>query len=309
MPSPKTTSFIAALLVTSMALVFLSGCRADPTLPGSQTPDTGTAAFTDEPTATATVTATPEPMALTVNGEGVPLAEYEAQWMQLQAADAELGKTRSPEEQRQLVLDELINQTLLAQAAVEGGFQIDDAGLQERIDALAADLGGQAALDAWMAANGYSPVSFRSAMRRAAASAWQRDALINAVPERVEQVRVQQILVRQRDTADGVIRQLDAGADFATLAAKYDPTTGGMLGWFPRGYLTQPAVEEAAFALQPGEHSPVVETDFGYHIIYVLERESDRILSVDARLTLQHLTLDSWLETRRSASTVEILLP
>ncbi len=86
-------------------------------------------------------------------------------------------------------------------------------------------------------------------------------------------------------------------------------TSGGDLGWFPRGYLTQPAVEEAAFALQPGEHSPVVETDFGYHIIYVLERESDRILSVDARLTLQHLTLDSWLETRRSASTVEILLP
>ena len=302
MPSPKTTRFIAALLVTSTALVFLSGCRADPTVPGNQTPDTGTVVFTDVPAATATVTATLEPMALTVNGEGVLLAEYDAQLMQLQAADAELGKTRTPEEQRQLVLDELINQTLLAQAAVEGGFQLDDARLQKRIDALAADLGGQAALDAWIAANGYSPASFQSAMRRAAASAWQRDALINAVPERVEQVRAQQILVRQRETAEGAIRQLDAGADFATLAAKYDPNTGGILGWFPRGYLTQPAVEEAAFALQPGEYSPVVETDFGYHIIYV-------ILSVDARLTLQHLALDSWLEARRSASTIEILLP
>lgn len=309
MPSPNTSRSITALLVTGMALVFLSGCRANPTLPGDQTPNTGTAVFTDVPAATATVTATPEPMALIVNGEGVPLAEYDAQWKQLQAADAELSKTRTPEEQRQMVLDELVNQTLLAQAAVEGGFQLDDVGLQERIDALAVDLGGQAALDGWMAANGYSQASFRSAMRRAAASAWQRDALINAVPGRGEQVRAQQILVRQLDTAEGVIRQLGAGADFATLAAKYDPITGGILGWFPRGYLTQSAVEEAAFALQPGEYSPVVETDFGYHIIYVLERENDRILSVDARLTLQHLALDSWLEARRSASAVEILLP
>ncbi len=44
--------------------------------------------------------------------------------------------------------------------------------------------------------------------------------------------------------------QLQAGADFATLAYRYDPLTGGDLGWFPRGVLTQPAVEEAAFSLQ-----------------------------------------------------------
>ncbi len=309
MPSPKTKNIIAALLLTGMAMAFLAGCRTATPVPGSPTPDTGTPVLTDIPAATATITATPEPMALTVNGEGVPLAEYDAQLKQLQAADVELGKTRTPEEQRQIVLDELINQTLMAQAAFEGGFQLDEAGLQQRIDTLSVDLGGQAVLDAWMAANSYSQASFRTAMRRAVASAWQRDALINAVPEQVEQVRAQQILVRQLSTAEGVIRQLGAGADFATLAAEYDPITSGILGWFPRGYLTQPAVEEAAFALQSGEYSPVVETDFGYHIIYVIERESNRILSVDARLTLQHQALDSWLETRRSSSTVEVLLP
>ena len=309
MPSPKTKNIIAALLLTGMAMAFLAGCRTATPVPGGPTPDTGTPVMTDTPAVTATITATPEPMALTVNGEGVPLAEHDAQLKQLQAADAELGKNRTPEEQRQMVLDELVNQTLLAQAAFEGGFQLDEAGLQQRIDTLSVDLGGQAVLDAWMAANSYSQASFRTAMRRAVASAWQRDALINAVPEQVEQVRAQQILVRQLSTAEGVIRQLGAGADFATLAAEYDPITSGILGWFPHGYLTQPAVEEAAFALQPGEYSPVVETDFGYHIIYVIERESDRILSVDARLTLQHQALDSWLETRRSSSTVEVLLP
>ena len=292
-----------------VVLAALNGCRSETPRPGDATPTLDGPAQTDTPAATATVTPTPEPGALIVNGESVPLAEYDAQLKQLQAADAELGKTRTPDEQRQMVLDELTDQTLLAQAAFDNGFTLDDAGLQQRIDALVTELGGQAALDTWIATNGFTNASFYSAMRRAAASAWQRDVLMQTVPDKAEQVNAQQILVRSPDTAEDILRRLNAGAEFATLAAEYDPITNGILGWFPRGYLTQPAVEEAAFALQPGAFSAAIKTDFGYHIVYVVERESERSLSVDARLTLQHKAIENWLVDQRAAATVDILLP
>lgn len=305
MPSLKTHKKIAAAIAVLLLASGLAGCRGD----GSKTPTPETPLASETPQATPTATPIPEPLALKVNGEGVPLVEFQAHLFQLTTADEQAGKTRTADEQRQAVLDELIDQTLLAQAAREAGFTMDDAAIQARIDALAGQLGGQTALDEWMTANGYSPESFRKALERAAASAWQRDDVIKTVPETAEQVRAQQILVRDAATAEELHRQLEAGADFATLAAKYDPIAGGILGWFPRGYLTQPAVEEAAFALQPGQYSLVIETDFGYHIVFILERDANRPLSVDASITLQHKALATWLESKRNASNIEILAP
>ncbi len=80
-------------------------------------------------------------------------------------------------------------------------------------------------------------------------------------------------LVAAQDTAESVLRQLIDGGDFEVLARRYsdDPGTrehGGDLGWFKRGRMV-PEFERVAFALAPGQTSPVVETDFGFHIIQV----------------------------------------
>ncbi|HEX4209899.1 MAG TPA: peptidylprolyl isomerase [Candidatus Binataceae bacterium] len=74
--------------------------------------------------------------------------------------------------------------------------------------------------------------------------------------------------------AENILKQLQAGANFATLAKKYsdDPGTknnGGDLGSFPRGEMVKP-FEEAAFSLKPGQLT-IVETQFGFHILKVLE--------------------------------------
>ena len=73
--------------------------------------------------------------------------------------------------------------------------------------------------------------------------------------------------------ADSVRGAIDRGADFATLARRFsdDPTTkdnGGDLGFFRRGQMVRP-FEEAAFSLRPGTVSPVVTTEYGYHVIMV----------------------------------------
>ncbi|MBI5165059.1 MAG: peptidyl-prolyl cis-trans isomerase [Magnetospirillum sp.] len=71
-------------------------------------------------------------------------------------------------------------------------------------------------------------------------------------------------------TVEGVLAQLAGGANFADMARQHSdcPSSeeGGDLGSFPKGAMI-PAFEKAAFALEPGETSGIVETAFGYHLI------------------------------------------
>ncbi len=65
-------------------------------------------------------------------------------------------------------------------------------------------------------------------------------------------------------------KQLAAGGDFAALAKQHSDcpsgASGGDLGFFGRGQMV-PEFETAAFAMQPGDVSDVIETDFGYHLV------------------------------------------
>lgn len=76
--------------------------------------------------------------------------------------------------------------------------------------------------------------------------------------------------------AQEILQRVRSGEDFAALAKQYsaDPASkeqGGELGWFGRGAMVK-QFEDAAFALQPGQTSDVVETNYGFHIIQVEER-------------------------------------
>jgi peptidyl-prolyl cis-trans isomerase SurA len=74
--------------------------------------------------------------------------------------------------------------------------------------------------------------------------------------------------------------QIQAGADFATLAKQYseDPGSakeGGYLGFFGRGELV-PEYEAASMKLEPGQMSPVVQSQFGFHLIQFIERKGNK---------------------------------
>lgn len=299
-----------AFKTTLLAVLFFwaSACNGNS---GTQSASGSDPAEILAPTAAPSMEPTPTslPLAASVNGEGILLSDFNEELLRLQDAQLALKTENTLEEQKKQALDELINQTLLAQAAVKNGFTIDESALLQRINDLSIQMGGEQAFLEWQNSHHYSAESFQRVFKCSIAATWQRDFLINSIPVTAEQVLARQVLVFNEYTANQIYQQLQGGADFASIAFQYDPLTGGSLGWFPRSYLTQPAIEEAAFALQPNEFSPVIQSDLGYHIIQVINRDNEHPLSPDALSKLQHASLQSWLQQQRAEATVNYYLP
>ncbi|HOT52380.1 MAG TPA: peptidylprolyl isomerase [Anaerolineaceae bacterium] len=292
-----------------LALI-LAACR--PAAPVEPTPTSSPA----EPTlAAASETPAPSPTptslpaAVLVNGEIIPLSYYQNEVLRYRASFAEGETPPTDAEIQTTVLNSLIEQLLLAQQARQSGFTFTDADVQQRIDALLTQLGSGSALTDWMQVNHYDDAEFRYALKLSTEAAWQRDEIINAVPTAVEQVRARQIFAQTQAGAERALTSLNSGASFDDLAWQYSPETGGELGWFPRGYLLYPDIEAAAFLLAPGEHSGIIQTEIGYHIIQVMERSDAHPLTTDARLSLQTQALAQWLEARRAEAKIDLVLP
>jgi parvulin-like peptidyl-prolyl isomerase len=201
------------LIQLTLILAFsLSACGPLFGTPNTPTPNVPTS--TPKPP-----TPTPPPSAAVVNGEYITLEELSAELARYQAAQSALGKTVSDEDARQAVLDDLIAQTLLAQAARAGGFTLTEADLQSRLDGLVAQSGGADAFNKWMSDHGYTDPSFRIALKRSAEAAWMRDNIIADVPKSAEQVHLQQILTYNEADALQTLENLRSGADFSEQAA------------------------------------------------------------------------------------------
>jgi len=123
---------------------------------------------------------------------------------------------------------------------------------------------------------------------------YQRDSAQFQVPNRVH---VEHILLftRGKNTeaeitevqkrAEDVLKELKKGGKFEDLAKKYSEDTqtkdkGGDLGWIVQGQ-TVPSFEKAAFGTAKGGISDVVKTEYGFHIIKVLDKETAHTLSLD----------------------------
>jgi peptidyl-prolyl cis-trans isomerase SurA len=116
----------------------------------------------------------------------------------------------------------------------------------------------------------------------------------NAEPE----VRIQQIrlvippessageIARIQARAESILSKIKGGEDFTSLVSLYsqDPSAsaGGDMGVFKRGELL-PAIDEYAFGMKPGEVSPVIRTEGGFHIVKVLARREPSALTEEER--------------------------
>jgi len=297
MPSIQKPFFWLLLLV-----VLLSACSTQTATPTAVvTPSvtlSPTSTIPDEPTATLV------PAAAIVNGERISLAWLEEELHRYLIAQEAMGEVDVDEAAaRAIVLSDLIDQVLLAQGAREAGASISDVEVQSRLDALAMDVD----LEVWMMEWGYTRETLFELLKLQVLVAYQRDLIVDAIPEELDQIEVQQIFAFTEAGADRALLRLNSGTAFEDVAFEFSPDTGGYLGWVPRGYLLIPAVEEAVFNQPVGTYTDVIESDIGYHIILVIDRNVQP-LSLDARLTLQRQALHQWLIDRRTESTIEVLV-
>jgi parvulin-like peptidyl-prolyl isomerase len=280
--------------------------------PGTQIPPTQAPVPVNPTPATPTAV----PAIATVNGQPIPLAEYQNQVVQFEAALIAQGvDPNSPEGQAQLaqirqqVLDGMIDQLLIEQEAQLKGTTVTDEELNAAMQEIISTSGGPDAFAAQLAAVGQTEEQFRAGQGAAMLASKMRDQVIARVSPNAPQVHARHILVDTIDLANSLLTQLQAGADFASLAQQYSQDTltrdgGGDLGWFPRSVLISKEVEDAAFALQPGQFSNVVQSAFGFHIVQVVEAEISRPLTPDQLLALQQSTFENWLQSLRAAANI-----
>jgi len=154
---------------------------------------------------------------------------------------------------------------------------------------------------------GLSEAAFRRLFESSMFQRKLQEALAAEVPTTAEQIQARHILVQTEEEAQKVKERLSAGEDFAALADELSAdsaASGGDLGWFPRGQMVM-EFEDAAFALQPGETSDIVTTTFGYHIINVVDRDSDRALDEATLSQNQASALEEWLAEQRQSEAVQ----
>ncbi len=300
----KRSFFIFSLFL--MVLVgFGSGAKGTPTFASDPTP---TPAPAESPTPD-------QPLAARVNGQPILLEEYEKEVARFEAAMIAQGYDLSSEEGQQMmaqtrlqILESMIDQVLIEQAAAREGVTVSEEEIEAEVQANV-DLKGEEEFKVWLEANDMTMEEFRATVRAQLLSTAMFEQVTAAAPTSAEQVHVRHILLEKEEEARELLHQLQGGGDFAALARLYsqDESTreqGGEMGWFCRGLLA-PEVEEAAFALEPGQLSEVVHSQFGYHIIQVLEREADRPLSAEMLHSLKAQIFRRWLQEQREAATIE----
>lgn len=168
------------------------------------------------------------------------------------------------------ILDQLIRQAALAAQAGEPG-------LRERL-----------AIENYTRIVGAAKV-----LEGAVSEGLTEDALKAAYGERFSdrapetEYKAAHILVTDRAEADRIAAEIAAGGDFAELARRHSidgaAVRGGDLGWFGPGVMV-PAFEAAVIALQTGQVSEPVQTQFGWHLVKLLD---SRIASVPSFETVR----------------------
>lgn len=213
------------------------------------------------------------------------------------------------------VLDQLIAYRLLAQESASRRIAVPDADVEARITQIRSQFPSEELFTQTLAQRRLTLEGLRTDVReglqidrmidaevgtRAAVTAEQITDFYAKNPsefQQAERVRASHILIRvseggdaaakeqARTRATAILTDVKAGRDFAALATEHsqDPGSapkGGDLGFFERGQMVGP-FEEAAFSLAAGQSSELVETQFGFHIVKVVDKQAARTIPLD----------------------------
>ncbi|MGH8500256.1 MAG: peptidylprolyl isomerase, partial [Methylococcales bacterium] len=235
-------------------------------------------------------------VAATVNGQ--PITEETIKLI----AEA----NRNPNLSREKIIENLVNQELLAQDALSKHLE-SKPGIAEKLNYVQRQILSQAAVQDFVATSPISDADIQKEYEQTYASTEQKN------------YQARHILTDTEDKANEVIQKLKDGGSFDALAKEYstDPSTrnkGGDLGWFSPDHMVKPFAEAVA-ALADGDYNLVpVKTQFGWHVIL---REGSRaqippvLESVKAKIQhqLQQDAIEKHLETLKASAKVEIIPP
>lgn len=290
-----------------------------------------------------------DPVIVKGNGFQIKQSELDEVMVGIRSAAASHGETVSPEQLSGLesqMLNRLIQIQLLLQKSTDADKADGKKKADEQIATLLQKAGSQGALDTQLKAVGMTLDQLRAkvtqestamATLQHALNVMVTDADVNqfytnhpADFEQPDQAHVRHILLLTIDPAtheplpddqiqakkkliDDIHKRVDAGEDFATLATKYseDPGSkdkGGELPPFGHGEMV-PEFEAAAFSLTNNQISDVVKTQYGYHIIQLLDKTPAKKLELTDKVPQSAMTIAGKIKDFLTQQQVEKLAP
>lgn len=217
----------------------------------------------------------------------------------LQAVTGKPAAEATPEQKSQM-LDQLINMTLAAQAAEKEGL-VKDPEVQAKIELIRTQVLAEAATEKYIKSHPISETETKA----------EYD---NQVANMPKEYKARHILVETKAEAESIIRELQAGGDFAKIAAKEskDSTgkSGGDLGWFSLHTMVKPFADAVA-ALKKGETTQTpVQSEFGWHVINLEDIRSPEPPAFDdvkqqVEMLAQRKKLQAYLDELRKTAKVQ----
>jgi len=233
----------------------------------------------------------PPPAVAVVNGASILPGEFEkALGEETALAKREVPlKREETESLKEEVLDNLIRERIMIQRARDLYISIGEAELDARMEEIRKDYSDQ--FDKLFSEGGISLPEWKEALRKRMLLekliARDVNAKIRVADEEAERyfnanrkvyatdrrVRVAQIVLPDRDRAEGILKRLKAGEDFGMVAREVsigpEAARGGDLGFFERGVMPE-AIDRMVFSLPVGKVSRVAQSPYGFHIFKVL---------------------------------------
>ena len=256
----------------------------------------------------------PDVLAL-VNGEEIHLSEFEEALKGIEERAGAPAPTERRDEIYRNIINQLIEYRLLVQETVERNIEVTDQEVEARLAVFKQHFGSSEDFEKALSEQELTLQKFKEETRITIRLdkmlseeveekiSIESNDLENFYKENLsqfsqeEQIQASHILIvvaadakpwekeAARKQAADILEKIRAGEDFASLAREHsqDPGNaqeGGEIGYFGRGAMVG-AFERAAFALNPGEVSELVDSPFGFHIIKVTDKQPSRTLPLD----------------------------
>ena len=254
----RRVAFVRMALPFSLFAALTASSVAQETAPAA--PSAG------EPAAEAAKPAAPDPEKVIATIDGKPVTEADLALAQA-SVDQQYAQL-PPEQRRAAAFMAIMEIRLLADKAIAQGLD-KDADFQRRMAFLQERALHSELIDKDVGAK----ITDEEVRAR-------YDKQMAATPP-VNEVKARHILVKTKEEAEAIIKELDGGADFQKLANEHttDPsgkTSGGDLGYFAPGQMV-PEFETAAFALNVGQYTKEpVQSQFGWHVILIEDKRAQQ---------------------------------